>query len=387
MNTNSSPCHTSKILIVAGEASGDLHGANLVKAMHAIDPALRFYGIAGKNMQAAGVEIIADSADMAVMGFTEVIGKIRYIMQVKARLKLFLKQEKPALLIVIDYPGFNIPLAGMAKKSGIPVFYYISPKVWAWRRGRIKTIRRIVDTIAVILPFEEQMYREAGVHAHFVGHPLLDTVKTKYTKDDAIKKFALQENVTTIGLLPGSRKSEVAALLPEMLKSAFILKKKLHTVQFVLPLADTLTAEFVGAIIRQHPVDVHLIKNDTYDVINLSDVAVVASGTATLETALLEKPMIIVYKVSRLSYLIGRAVIKVKHIGLANIIAGETIVPEFIQGEANAERIAAEVIDILTREGRMAHIKSALADIRGKLGAPGASDRAAKLAYGIIQRT
>jgi lipid-A-disaccharide synthase len=374
-----------KILIVAGEASGDLHGANLVWAMHHIDPALRFYGVGGERMKDADVERLADSADMAVVGFTEVIGKLQYIMGVRAQLKSFMEKEKPALLIVIDYPDFNIPLAKTAKKLGVRVFYYISPQVWAWRRGRVKTISRIVDAMAVILPFEEELYRKVNVNVQFVGHPLLDVVKTTLTKEEARNTFALRQDWTTICLLPGSRKNEVAVLLPEMLKAAKILKKRLQNVQFVLPLADTLQQPFVEQILQKHAVDVKLIRNNIYDVVNVSDLAVVASGTATLETALLEIPMIIVYKVSRLSYYIGKTFIKISNIGLVNIVAGKTIVPELIQDEANGERIAGEAMDILTRRGRLGDMKADLGKIKDKLGKTGASVRAARLAYNIIR--
>jgi len=376
-----------KILIVAGEASGDLHGANLVDALHDLNPALLFYGVGGDKMKKVGVHAFADCADMAVVGFTEVIGKLQFIMDVRSQLKTFMAREKPALLIIIDYPDFNIPLAKAAKKMGIPVFYYISPQVWAWRKGRIKTIARIVDAMAVILPFEEELYRQADVPVKFVGHPLLDVVKTTLSKEEAKKTFGLRPDWTTIGLLPGSRKNEADVLLPEMLKAAQILKERMKTVQFVLPLADTLPPSFVEQILQQHALEVILIRNNVYDVIHVSDLAVVASGTATLETALLETPMIIVYKVSRLSYYIGKTFINISHIGLANIIAGKTIVPELIQDEANGERIAAEAMDILTRKGRLGDIKAALGKIRDKLGEPGASGRAARLAYSVIKGT
>ncbi|MBN1382094.1 MAG: lipid-A-disaccharide synthase [Deltaproteobacteria bacterium] len=377
--------HAPKILIVAGEASGDLHGANLLKALHAIDPAIRFYGVGGKKMTEAGMERIADSADMAVVGFTEVISKLRYIMDIRAQLKSFIKKEKPDLLVTIDYPDFNIPLAKAAKKLGVKVFYYISPQVWAWRRGRVKTIARIVDAMGVILPFEEQIYQAANMNVQFVGHPLLDAVQTNYSQKEAQEKFNLEKNRITIGLLPGSRKSEVAVLLPEMLKASQILKERLQNSQFIMPLADSLPETWVEKILGLYNGDVTLIKNNIYDVINVSDLVIVASGTATLETALLEKPMIIVYKVSRLSYYIGRTFIKIANIGLVNIIAGKTVVPELIQDRANGRQIAAEATDILTRADRMADIKSALKEIKSKLGTPGASTRAARLAYDVMK--
>ena len=373
-----------KIMIVAGEQSGDLHGSNLVKAMHRIDPTLLFYGIGGRKMKDAGVELMANSDDMAVVGLTEVAGKLGMILGVMRRMKQALKERKPALLILIDYPDFNLLLGKAAKKSGVRIFYYISPQIWAWRKGRISKIRKIVDKMAVILPFEEQFYRQADMDVTFVGHPLLDVVKKKYPRPEALQKFKLREGITTVGLLPGSRQGEVARLLPVMLKAAGILMRSGPPVQFILPLADGLDRESVDAMIRRESVPVSVVLNDIYDVIGVSDIAVVASGTATLETALLGTAMVIIYKVSPLSYRIGAKIISVTHIGLANLIAGKTIVPELIQQDANPDRIAAEVMGILGDEARMLGIKKELNRIREKLGSPGASERAARLACDLL---
>jgi lipid-A-disaccharide synthase len=373
-----------KIMIVAGEASGDLHGGNLVHAIHRFDPNLSFYGVGGARMKTAGVKLIADAADMAVVGLSEVVFKLGSILRIMHRLKRFLAKEPPDLVILIDYPDFNLPLARAARKSGIKVLYYISPQVWAWRKGRIATIRKSVDRMAVILPFEEHFYREAGMGVTFVGHPLLDEVKKKYTRIEALKRFGLKDEAITVGLLPGSRRSEVTRLLPEMLGACRILKDKLSPLQFVLPLAGTLDPNLVEDILRQFPVQVNVIRDDIYDAIAISDVAIVASGTATLETALMETPMVVVYKVSAFSYTIGRRFIHVDHISLANIIAGRTIVPELIQDDANPERIAAEVRELLVRRGKAREMKIALAEIREKLGAPGASQRTASIAWEML---
>ena len=371
-------------MIVAGEASGDLHGGNLVQAMHRIDPEIRFYGVGGRNLKAAGVELTADAAEMAVVGLTEVISKLGFILKVLAQLKSSLKKDRPDLLILIDYPDFNLPLARAAKKCGVKVFYYISPQVWAWRRGRIEKIKKIVDKMAVILPFEADLYKDAGFDATFVGHPLLDVVRTKYPRKEALRRFDLREGVTTVGILPGSRQSEVTRLLPVMLGAAAIIKEKIKPVQFVLPLADTLDIAFVSGIIAKYPVAVRLIPNEVYDVIGCTDIAMVASGTATLETALMETPMIIIYKVSAPSYYVGRMVIDVDRIGLVNIIAGKEIVPELIQFEATPAKIAAHVIDILASRERMENVKAQLSKIRGMLGTCGAAERVARLAYDMI---
>ena len=373
-----------RIMIVAGEASGDLHGGNLVQAMHKIDPEISFYGVGGRNLKEAGVELIADAADMAVVGLTEVVFKLGMILKVMAQLKALLKKDRPDLIILIDYPDFNLPIAKAAKKYGIKVFYYISPQVWAWRRGRIGKIKKIVDRMAVILPFEADLYREAGVDVTFVGHPLLDVVRTKYPRKEALYRFDLREEVTTVGILPGSRQSEVTRLLPVMLGAAEIIEKKIKDVQFVLPLAATLDIAFVSQLIAKYSVPVRVIPNEVYDVIGCTDIAMVASGTATLETALMETPMIIIYKVSAPSYYVGKMVINVDHIGLVNIIAGKTVVPELIQFEASPENIAAGVMEILATKERMEGIKAELKKIRDMLGNHGAAERVARLAYDMI---
>ena len=375
---------TRKVMIVAGEASGDLHGGNLIREMQRIDPDLSFYGVGGVRMKAAGGKLLADAADTAVVGLTEGVFKLGTILRIMHRLKTSLRKERPDLLILIDYPDFNLPLARVARRLGLKVLYYISPQVWAWRKGRIDTIKKSVDRMAVILPFEEQFYREAGVNVTFVGHPLLDEVRKKYPRTEAMKRFGLKDEAITVGILPGSRRSEVERLLPEMLKACRILTEKLSPLQFVLPLAGTLDPEFVRDILRQFPVPVNVIRDEIYDVIAVSDVAIVASGTATLETALLETPMVVVYKVSAPSYAIGRRFVSVDHIGLVNIIAGRTIVPELIQGEANPERIASEVRELIVRRGQVREVKAALAEIRGKLGTPGASQRTARIACDML---
>lgn len=376
--------NSKQIMIVAGEVSGDLHGGNLVKAMRRMDPSLQFYGVGGRKLKEAGVDLIADSSDMAVVGLTEVFARLGTIMKVMRRLKTSMKDLKPDLVILIDYPDFNLSIAKSAKKNGIKVFYYIGPQVWAWRKGRIEQIKKNVDKMAVILPFEAPFYHAAGVDATFVGHPLLDEVKTKYSREETIRRLGLQSGVTTVGMLPGSRQAEIIKHLPEMIKAAEIIEKKIQPVQFIIPLVETLDITLVSNIIRQFPVKVRVVRDAVYDVIHCTDIAMVASGTATLETALMETPMVIIYKVSAPSYYIGKMVINIDHIGLVNIIAGKTVVPELIQDDANAERIATEIIDILTNKERLFDIKSQLSEIRNKLGSPGAAERVARLAYDML---
>jgi lipid-A-disaccharide synthase len=372
------------IMIIAGEASGDMHGANLVREMLKLDPALNFYGIGGNKLLKEGVQLLANASGMAVVGLTEVISKLGKFLKIMGMMKRSMDERRPDLVILIDYPDFNLPLAKAAKKRGIKVFYYISPQVWAWRKGRIGQIKKTVDKMAVILPFEVDTYAAKGFAVDYVGHPLLDLVKPAYSKLESLKMFNLNENKTTIGLLPGSRLSEVTKLLPEMLRASEILAQKIPDMQFILPLADTLEQKTVEDIIAGSSIKVKVIPGQTYDAVSCCDLAIVASGTATLETALLGVPMIIIYKISPLSYLIGKLIVDVQNIGMANIIAGKTVVPEFIQEDVNGNRIAAEAIDILTNDERKQEIIKELAAIRSKLGNPGASRRAAQIACDMI---
>jgi lipid-A-disaccharide synthase len=372
------------IMIVAGEASGDMHGANLVREMLNLDPALNFYGIGGNRLQKEGVELLANASDMAVVGLTEVVSKLESILKIMGMMKRSMDERRPDLVILIDYPDFNIPLAKAAKKRGIKVFYYISPQVWAWRKSRIGQIKKTVSKMAVILPFEVETYRQKGFGVNYVGHPLLDMVKLNYSKQESRKIFGLSEDEITIGILPGSRLSEVRILMPELLRAAQILKREMPDLQFVLPLADTLEETSVTEIISRFNVDVKVVSGHAYDVISCADLALVASGTATLETALLGVPMIIVYKISLLSYFIGRLFVHVKNIGLVNIIAGKTIVPELIQGDASGKRIAAESLSILKNGERRQKMIKELEAIRARLGEPGAARRAAQIAHDMI---
>jgi lipid-A-disaccharide synthase len=372
------------VMIVAGEASGDMHGAHLVREMLKINPALNFYGIGGNKLKEEGVQLLASASDMAVVGLTEVVSKLGKILKIMGMVKRSLAERRPDLVILIDYPDFNLRLAKAAKKRGIKVFYYISPQVWAWRKGRIGQIKKTVDKMAVILPFEVDTYGREGFAVNYVGHPLLDMVKLNYSKQELRKKFSLAEDKITIGIMPGSRPSEVKKLMPELLRASEILAKETPDIQFVLPLADTLEETEVTEFISGSNLKVKVISGHTYDVVSCADLALVASGTATLETALLKVPMVIVYKISLLSYAIGRLIVDVKNIGLVNIIAGKTIVPELIQGDACGERIAAEALAILKNEERKREIIKELAVIRAKLGESGAAIRAAQLALDML---
>lgn len=335
-----------KILIVAGEASGDMHGAILVKDMLLKNPNLQFFGMGGEKMAAAGVTIVQDINQLALVGLTEVIRNFSIVYKAYKKIKDFIKQQKPDLVIFIDYPGFNLRMAKQAKKLGCKVFYYISPQLWAWHQSRVKIVKKNVDTMAVIFPFEVDFYKKFSIQSYFVSHPLVEKVKPTMSSESAKALFNLEKNRITIGLLPGSRHSEIRRLLPVINQGAKILKAKLNA-QFILPLAPTLKKEDVVALLDPN-LDVKIIENHTYDVINTCDALIVTSGTATLETALLEKPMTIIYKSSWLNAIIGLFVIKVKYFGICNIIAGNEIVKEFIQHRARPKSLVNEIQKILS---------------------------------------
>jgi lipid-A-disaccharide synthase len=375
---------TGKILIVTGEASGDLHASHLVTAMRACTQNLEFYGMGGEKLRAAGTRIVFDIAQLSVMGITEVVRHLGKLYRVFSSLKASLKNDRPDLLILVDYPDFNLRLAKAAKKYSIPVLYYISPQIWAWRTSRLKQIGTLVTKMIVVFPFELPLYERAGIDASFVGHPLLDILHVTRPKEESTRRFGLDERKTTIGLLPGSRLSEVKKLLPPMIEAARHLTEHFSNLQFIVPIAPGLERKEIEHLLERATVPITAVSDSIYEVIDSSYLVIVASGTATLETALLATPMVIVYKMSPLSYLIGKTLIKVPYIGMANIIAGKKIVPELIQGEATAGNIAAEVTRMLTDIPYYQNIGAELAAIKEKLGEPGASKRAAQIAVNML---
>jgi lipid-A-disaccharide synthase len=373
-------------MIVAGEASGDIYGAGLVRAVHATDPAVAFFGIGGKRMREAGAETLVDSADMAVVGLVEVLKHFRVIASAFLKLKKILLESPPDLLILIDYPGFNLRLAKIAKRSGVKVLYYISPQIWAWRQGRVRKIKRLVDHMAVILPFELQFYQKAGVPASFVGHPMADIVKVALSREAAASSFGLDPSRPVIGLFPGSRRSEVSRLLPTILGAASILKQQFPNVQFVLPLASTLHDEDLAPYLAESGVEVTIIRERIHDLIRGSDAVISVSGTVTLEIALVGTPMVIIYKLSPLTFQLAKRLVKVDHIGLCNIVAGETVAKELIQDDASSENIASEIGRILS-DGRVAgQIKESLSLVQERLGGGGADQRMAQLVFDMLEK-
>ncbi|MBL7224755.1 MAG: lipid-A-disaccharide synthase [Desulfobacteraceae bacterium] len=372
--------------MVAGEASADLHGSNLVKAMKASCPGVTFCGIGGTNMKQAGVKILVSSSDMAVVGLTEVLQRFHTIFRAANKLKATLKTHHPDLLILIDYPDFNLYMARIARRLQIPVLYYISPQVWAWRRGRVKKIARRVDRMAVILPFEEAFYRKRGVTVDYVGHPLLDAFKREtYNLQPATRNPQPATRNPVVGLLPGSRREEIRNMLPIMIRSAEILKIRYPDIRCLLPLAKTIEPEFIDSFIRKSSLNIEVHQGDIYEVLDRCHIALVTSGTATLDTAIMAVPMVIVYKVAPLSYRVGKMLIKTSFIGLANLVAGERVVPELIQDEVTPERLADEALTLIENEHVRKKMITKLHGIRKRLGEGGASERTAKIAAEMMK--
>jgi lipid-A-disaccharide synthase len=375
---------SKKIMLVAGEVSGDLHGAHLVEAIHRIDPEVQFFGVGGEGLKRRGMKLLYPAHSLSVVGLTEVFIKLRSILEALQRLKKSIDQERPDLVILIDFPDFNLRLAKIAHRRGIPILYYISPQVWAWRPKRIKLIARLVKKMVVLFPFEVPLYEAAGVDIEWVGHPLLDIVKPTLPQEVAFQQFGLDPKRRTIGLLPGSRKHEVERLLPPLLASAHLLQKEIPDLQFIIPLAPGISKTILSSQMKNISVPVKVVEGFTYDVMNLSELLITASGTATLEGAILGKPMVIVYKVSLPSYWIGKRLIRVNHIGLVNLVAEKEIVPELIQKDVNPERITEEALRILKDPILRQRMTESMAEVRRNLGEPGAAQRAARIVTSLL---
>lgn len=378
-----SPAGT-RILIVAGEASGDVHGARLVAALRRLAPQLTVEGMGGAQMRAAGVHLLADAGDTAVVGLTELWEKRRALRDALQRLRDHLATVRPALLICIDFPDFNLLLARTAHRLRIPVCYFISPQVWAWRRGRIRTIRRLVKKMLVLFPFEEAMYREAGVNVTFVGHPLLDALADVPRQDACRAALGLAGSAPVLGLLPGSRQAEMRRHLPLLLQAASLLTAARPDLEVLLGLTPSLDGRAVEAAVEASGVRATVIQGRTSEVIRAADLLLAVSGTVTLEAAILGTPMIITYRLGALSWLLARLLVRVRFIGLPNLVANEGIVPELIQFDATPERLATTAAAILDSPERQARMRAALAEVRARLGTPGAAERAAREVLALL---
>lgn len=377
----------NNILIVAGEASGDLHASDLIKEIKKLNPEIKFFGLGGKRMQQEGVDLSFNITELAVVGLFEVLKNLKKFKEIFNDLLKRVDLARPELAILVDYPGFNLRLARELKKRKIPIIYYISPQVWAWGENRIKIIKQLVDRIIVLFKFEEELYKSQGIPVSFVGHPLLDRVEPKMGKEELFNRLNIIPALKfTVALLPGSREKEVKNILPIMLETATLIYKNLSNIQFLILKSPTVKEELFNNILSKYKLPFYILDDMTYEGLAASDFAMVASGTATLETALLGIPMVILYKVSFLSWLYLRMVIKVPYIGMVNIIAKRCIVPEFIQYRARPKRIASFVKNILTNQEELDKIKKLLLDIKPRLGEKQATSRAARIILGELKR-
>ncbi|MDP2652638.1 MAG: lipid-A-disaccharide synthase [Candidatus Omnitrophota bacterium] len=369
--------HPAKhIFIIAGEASGDIHAAHLVAALKALSPDIRASGLGGRTMKDGGVELFEDLTRFAVVGFVEVLkhyGEFRRIFDDFLR-----KAEKvrPDCVILVDYPGFNLRMARELKKRGIPVVYYISPQVWAWKENRVRLMKEFTDLILVLFRFEKDFYAKHGVPVEWVGHPLIDQLPRP--------RAEVNRASPVFGLLPGSRHKEVQNLLPPMLKAARLIRDQIPSAKFTVLKAGTIPQKMIEDLVLDLPFKVDIVRENVHDALNRCDACLVASGTATLETAVLNKPMIVVYRTAVLTWVLARLLIKIPCIGLVNVVAGEKIVPECIQFQATGPAIARELLALWNDETRFKTIKSRLEDVRASLGPPGASARAAQAVLKLL---
>lgn len=363
-----------RVMIIAGEASGDLHGSGLVRELKKENPSLDVFGVGGDRMKREGMTLVYHVRELGFMGFMEVIKHLPFIKVMEHTLEQIVKFKKPDVLVLIDYPGFNLRFARRVRRYGMKVVYYISPQVWAWHASRIQTIKKLVDKMLVVFPFERELYEREGVPVEFVGHPLLEVLEPGLERKHFCKRYGIDPSREILGLIPGSRRQEVERILPVMLQAARLAGRE-REMEIVVAVAPTLDEEYFRTMHRMD--GIHLVKGATYDVMAHSTFALVTSGTATLETACFGTPMIVVYKTSWLTYLIGRLLVRIKAIGLVNIVAGRKIVPEFIQHRATASALARTMLDILGDPGKLGDMKKALAALRKQLGTEGASARAA----------
>lgn len=364
----------TKILIIAGEASGDKHAADLILELQNIHPEIEFTGIGGDDMQRTGAHLIYHIRQLAVLGITEIIKHLPFIRQVQRDIVAEMKRGVDAVILV-DYPGFNLRIAKLAHEAGIPVIYYISPQLWAWGEKRVEKVRKYIDLLLVLFRFEVDFYANHGINAEFVGHPLVDQVQISQSKDDFRKQTGIAPGQQILGLFPGSREMEVRKLLPVMVAVATIIRDQFGAIP-VIGKASQLPVELYQEVIKSN--DIKILEGKSHQLMRYSHATMVASGTATLEMGFLQTPMVVLYEVSPITYWLGRFLVKIDKIALANIVAGEKVVPEFIQKEITTDAVSAAIARYFTDQKYYEAVKSRLSVIKDALGEPGASLRAAK---------
>lgn len=374
----------AKILISAGEASGDVHAAAVTKALKKIDPSCEVFGMGGDCLREAGGEVLFDIKEHGVMGFIEVVKKLPALFKLRSDFGRVMDERRPDCLVTVDYPGFNMKLAKLAKDKGIPVVSYIPPSAWAWTKGRAPKVAKLVTKIASIFPFEYDVYKEAGADVEFVGHPLIDIVKPELDRKQALDFAGKQSGRRLILLLPGSRLMEIQKMLPTLLDAAKLISAQEPDIDFAMPRASTIPKEMLEGMIEKSGLKVKIVEGHIYDVMSVADLALATSGTVTLEAALCGLGCVIVYKTSPISAFIARRVINIPDIGLPNIVAGRHILPELLQEDFTPEKTAQEALHLLEPE-RNAQMKQDLECVRERLGAPGAVNRVAELVLRVAK--
>lgn len=357
-------------MIIAGEASGDLHGSGVVRELKQLNPTMDIYGVGGDTMKREGMSLVYHIRELGFMGFVEVLKHLPFIKTMERTLEQVVKYKKPDVLVLIDYPGFNLRFAAIAKRYGVKIVYYISPQVWAWHRSRVKKMRGLIDKMFVIFPFEVDFYKQEGIDAEFVGHPLMEVLASRLDRSSFCKRYEIDNAKGIIALFPGSRFQEIENIFPNMLEAARRVAAQ-QNMEVAVGIAPTLEEKYFRTLFD---VDrIHLVKGASYELMQYASFAFVASGTATLETACFATPMVVVYRTSWLTYLIGRLLVRVKNIGLVNIVAGKKIVPELIQHMASARNLTRVALSILNDSVKIAEMKTELVKIKGMLGKHGAS--------------
>lgn len=367
-----------KIMLSAGEASGDLHGEGLAKAIHRLRPEAELVGFGGPKMAEAGVRLCADMREYSIMGVWEVVKNLFRIFALLKKLTNFMAEEKPDLLVIIDYPDFNWRLAAKARKMGIPVFSYIPPSAWAWRKGRAKKCAALANELAAIFPFELPVYQAAGANITFQGNPLIDIVKSSMTVSEAREYFQVSDGAEPVLLLPGSRKQEIHGLFPDMLEAAALLQKERPQLEFYVPVAVGIDESELSAMAEKYALDVHFTHDKNYDLMNIGSFAIATSGTVVLEAAIMGLPCVALYRMAPLSYAIGKMLVKIDNFTLPNILAGRALQQELLQEQVTAQNIYTAARRFYSESGYREHVLQGLHEAVAKLGAPGAADRVAQ---------
>jgi lipid-A-disaccharide synthase len=373
-------------MVSCGEPSGDLYAGALTGELLRRAPSTEVFGFGGEHLRRAGGHLVGDFAGISVTGLTEVVRVLPRSYAMFRRLVAAARERRPDVFVAIDFPDFNFRLMGALRRLGIPIVYYVSPQLWAWRTGRMRTMKALVDRVLVIFPFEEELYRREGIDVQFVGHPLVDLARATEPRDSFLRAHGLDPSAPTVALLPGSRPNEVRRILPDIAAAVPLVVARVPRAQFVVAAAPNLPRELFDLLDDGARSDVAIVSGRADDVLASSDVVITASGTATVQAALHERPMVVVYRLSALTYRMGKPFVKVDTYAMANLVAGRRVVPELIQRDFTPHRVAEETVSFLTNSRRYSDTRDALRDVRARLGAPGASGRAAEAILEVASR-